>query len=108
MEDQSTERHNKNGSIVFVGYIPAGGRMVRRNERMKVTVQANGKMDETAANDFHRAPLTSPKPHIVPGDAVSSIAKTMRASMAKLASTMERRKKQAEADAKRANQKSYS
>lgn len=98
MEDQSGDRHNKNGSITFVGFVKvprAQGYGGPRDRRMKITVQANGKMDETNANDFHRYPLTSPKPRIVPGDAVSSIVKTMTASLEKLARTVERRQAQA-------------
>jgi hypothetical protein len=110
MKDESTDRHNKLGSMMFIGYltVPKGVPGKTREERMKITVQANGKMDETAQNDHHRAPLNSLKPRIVPGDAVSSISKTMCASLARLAVTVERRQKQAAADVKKANGKSYS
>jgi hypothetical protein len=92
--DESSERQTKNGSMMFLGSIavPAGdGKKVKR---LKFTVQSNGKIDETAPNDFHRAPVTSKKPHIVPGDPVQSIVKTMSASLEKLLQTMERRRDQ--------------
>ena len=101
MVDESTDRHNTLGSMTFVGYIECihNGRLVKK--RMKVTVQANGKIDETSIDDYHRAPMTSLKPRIVPGDAVQSIVKTMSASLEKVASTVERRKAQAKAEIKK-------
>lgn len=103
MVDESTDRHNTLGSIVFVGSVtlPAGAGKTR-DQRLKVTVQANGKMDETRPNDWHRAPISSKKPHIVPGDAVQSIVKTMTSSLELLAKTVERRKAQGAADIKKA------
>jgi len=95
LHDDSSERHAKNGSMMFVGtmaYPVEGAKDGKRVYRIKFTVQPNGKIDETAPNDFHRAPVTSPKPRIVPGDPVDSIVKSMTASMEKLASTMEARR----------------
>ena len=93
--DESSDRNRKIGSMQFIGSIadvssknPDFPRVIR----LKFTVQPNGKIDETQPNDHHRAPVTSPKPHIVPGDPVGSIVKTMTASMEKLASTMEARR----------------
>jgi hypothetical protein len=108
--DESSDRQNKLGSISLVGYIkyPTSVPGKTRDERQKVTVQANGKIDETSINDHHRAPMNGPKPRIVPGDAVQSIVKTMCASLDRVATTMERRMKQAAAEVKKANGKSYS
>jgi hypothetical protein len=110
MSDQSTDRHHTLGSMMFVGFIkmPSHVPGKTRDKRVKVTVQANGKIDETNQNDFHRAPMQGPKPRIVPGDAVQSIAKTMCASLARVASVIERRKKQAAADIKKSTSKSSS
>ena len=92
LTDESTERHNTLGSIMLVGKVKDVSYAGRATERrVKFTVQANGKVDETAPNDWHRAPISTPKPRIVPGDAVQSIAKSMQASLAKIAITMERR-----------------
>lgn len=104
LSDESTDRHNTLGSIMFVGKIKDvswGGKPTER--RVKFTVQANGKIDETAQNDHHRAPVNSPKPRIVPGDAVQSIAKTMQASLAKIATTMEARIKKGASNVKAAS-----
>lgn len=96
--DESGARHAKNGSMMFVGTMAiaapytAGGKPKVR--RIKFTVQPNGKIDETAPNDHHRAPVGTRKPHIVPGDPVGSITKTMTAAMEKLASAMEKRRNQ--------------
>ena len=109
MDDHSTERHHKNGSMMFDTQIKVPGVNGQpRVRRVKITVQPNGKMDETAGNDFHRAPITSMKPRIVPGDAVQSIVKSMTSSLAKLATTMERRKAQAAAGLKKAEKEASS
>lgn len=108
MSDQSTDRHHKIGSMMFVGTIKmAEGNFKPRERRMKVTIQPNGKMDETNQNDFQRAPITSSKPRIVPGDAVQSIVKSMTPSLEKLAKTIERRRAQAEVSMKKWTAKSY-
>jgi hypothetical protein len=108
--DESSDRQNKIGSITMVGYIkyPTSVPGKTRDERQKVTVQANGKIDETSINDHHRAPINGPKPRIVPGDAVQSISKSMCASLSRVAMTMERRMKQAAAEVKKAAGKSRS
>ena len=91
--DESTERHMKLGSMMFIGTIGEGMKGSKpRVRRIKITVQANGKIDETAPNDHHRAPIVSPKPRIVPGDPVNSIVKTVEASLEKVIATMERRR----------------
>ncbi len=104
MSDVSTDRQRANGSITFVGPIryasQDGSKMYQR--RMKLTVQANGKIDETAPNDFHRAPMTGPKPRLVPGDPVSSISKTMEASLEKMASNLANRRAKEEKEVARA------
>lgn len=95
LHDESSDRQAKIGSMTFVGtmaYPSEGSKDGRRVYRIKFTVQANGKIDETQPNDFHRAPVTSPKPRIVPGDPVDSIVKSMTASCEKLAGTMEARR----------------
>lgn len=95
LNDESTDRHNKIGSMMFVGtmFEPLGDSVSKpRVRRIKFTVQPNGKIDETAQNDFHRAPVTSSKPRIVPGDPVSSISKSMESSMEKLVKTMTARR----------------
>lgn len=99
MTDESTERHSKNGSIMFVGSIqePAGlGKL--RARRLKLTIQPNGKIDETATNDHHRAPMATGKPRIVPGDPVSSIQKTMEAGLEKMADNLVKRRAREEKD----------
>ena len=101
MKDESTARHDKLGSIMFIGAYkeattnpPSQGKF--RSGRWKMTLQANGKIDETAANDWHRAPVATGKPHIVPGDAVGSIVKTMNNALDKMAANLtNRRKKEA-------------
>lgn len=93
LHDESADRHHKNGSMMFIGTIGEDTKGFKpRVRRLKITVQANGKIDETASNDHHRAPITSPKPRIVPGDPVSSIVKSVEASLEKVISTMEKRR----------------
>lgn len=96
LHDESSDRQRKLGSMSFVGTmgIPTGvdGKGKPKVYRIKFTVQPNGKIDETQPNDFHRAPVTSVKPRIVPGDPVGSITKSMTASMEKLVSTMQNRR----------------
>lgn len=95
LHDESSDRNLKNGSMQFIGtmaFPSTVGGTQPKVYRLKFTVQPNGKIDETQPNDFHRAPVTSPKPRIVPGDPVGSIVKSMTASMEKLASTMEARR----------------
>jgi hypothetical protein len=103
LKDESTERHVKNGSFMFIGSLSVSALHRRAtSRRQKITVQANGKIDETAPNDFHRAPMASKKPHIVPGDPVKSIVKTVCASLQKVADNQALRKKKAEAAVKKA------
>ena len=91
--DESTDRHRKIGSMMFIGTMAEGSATFKpRVRRLKITVQPNGKIDETAPNDHHRAPIASGKPHIVPGDPVGSIVKTMTGAMEKLVSAMEKRR----------------
>lgn len=96
LHDESSDRNRKLGSMQFVGTMSypsaADGKSNPKVYRLKFTVQPNGKIDETQPNDFHRAPVTSPKPRIVPGDPVGSITKSMTASMEKLVATMEARR----------------
>ena len=91
--DESTDRHRKIGSMMFIGTMAEGTAMFKpKVRRLKITVQPNGKIDETAPNDFHRSPIGSGKPHIVPGDPTGSIVKTMTAAMEKLVAAMEKRR----------------
>lgn len=94
LHDESTDRHRKLGSMMFIGTIavPTQPGYKPRVKRMKFTIQANGKIDETAPNDHHRAPVGAKKPHIVPGDPVSSIVKTVSNSLEKLIDNMEKRR----------------
>ena len=92
LSDSSNEGHARRGSIMFTGHITvpaANGRT--RDRRIKLTVQPNGKIDETAPNDWHRYPMASGKPRIVPGDPAGSIQKTMEAALEKMASILEKR-----------------
>lgn len=96
LTDDSGPQNFRNGSMQFVGSmtvpISADGKSNPKAKRVKFTVQPNGKIDETATNDFHRAPVASGKPHIVPGDPVGSITKSMTNAMEKLVTTMEKRR----------------
>lgn len=93
LHDESSERHHKNGSMMFVGTIGEGLKgMKPRVRRLKFTIQANGKIDEGSPDDSSRGPINAPKPRIVPGDPVSSIVKSMEASMEKVVTTMEKRR----------------
>lgn len=94
MQDMSTDRNGKMGSITFVGTIRYGNHDGTKlyQRRMKLTLQPNGKIDETAPNDYHRAPMASGKPRIVPGDPVSSISKTMEAALEKMAANLTNRR----------------
>lgn len=97
LRDESADRQTKLGSITFVGELAVPNSAGKpRAQRVKFTVQANGKIDETRPNNYHRAPVTSAKPRIVPGDAVQSIVKSMTQSLEKLAKTMDRRITQSE------------
>lgn len=87
LKDESTERHEKNGSVMFKGEIPNMYHPQGKIRRLQLTVQANGKIDETNVTGHHRQdrfPMGAPKPHIVPGDPVSSIVKTMTKSLEQL------------------------
>ena len=91
LEDQSADRQTALGSITFVGYLPASGGNPSKARRVKFTVASNGQVQETSPNDYHRAPVGTGKPRIVPNDPVASITKTMAAAIAKIASTMKNR-----------------
>lgn len=99
MTDESKESHNKNGSIMFVGLIQVSvGEGKLRNRRMKLTIQPNGKIDETQPNDIHRAPMATGKPRIIPGDPVGSIQKTVEAALDKMADNLVKRRAREEKD----------
>lgn len=109
MKDESTDRHSNLGSIMFIGELKfradvemsAMAKTKLYKRRMKLTVQPNGKIDETAQNDHHRAPMASGKPHIVPGDAELSIVKTMNAALEKMASNLTNRRAREAKDLKK-------
>lgn len=101
MKDASTERHEKNGSIVFAGVIDTPNSNGRpRARKIRFTIQANGKVDVDGALDS-RGPMNVPKPRIVPGDAVQSIVKTMTQSMAVVTKNLVRRMEKAKAELKK-------
>ena len=103
MTEDSSDRELANGTLTFVGIIDETGftklgdysRGSPRPRRLKYKVLASGKIDAVQANDYHRYAVSAPKPRIVPGDPVGSIVKTMSASLEKLASTLEKRRKAA-------------
>jgi hypothetical protein len=90
--DESSDRQKKLGSITFVmGYAEPASPGKQYARKWKVTIQANGKIDEYSQSEQSRAPIASGKPRIVPGAPVQSIQKSMEAAMEKLAVTAERR-----------------
>jgi len=95
-DDVTTSAHSKRGSMMFIAHLDVPGKNRITKTREKFTVQPNGKIDETSPNDYHRAPVNGPKPRIVPGDPVSTVAKTMIASIAVITKTLENRIKKNE------------
>lgn len=94
LRDVSTKRHEANGSYSFkppqgLSWEWAGETITAKPER--ITVLANGKLDHTAPNGFHRRPLTSPKPHIVAGNPQKTILSILRASFNLIAEKMSSR-----------------
>lgn len=94
MREMRHTRNSAHGSMAFNAVIPST-RRPGYGIPVKFTVQPNGKVDETSTNQYHRYPLASGKPRIVPNDPVMSIVKSMGQALKNVARTMERRKAQA-------------
>ena len=109
MEDISTNRMKKNGTITFAGKVTQWGYLGYENDeyvyglraqRLKYSVLAHGKIDVTLPDDSNRYDIVTPKPTMVPGNPVQTVVRTMTKSLEKLKAVIERRKRPAEKEVK--------